>query len=67
MNSAAARLPPLDPNLAPHVADADTVRRVQTLRKLIAEGNSPSMTRMARGELRDIARQIGWAAVEAIE
>lgn len=54
MKSAAAlNLPPLDPNLAPQVADADEERRRDTLRRLIATGSiSPSRRRMAQVELR---------------
>lgn len=66
MKSAAAQLPPLDPNLAPHVADADTERRVRILRKIMADESSPSMRRMAQAELRGIAYQIGWDRVEKI-
>ena len=55
MKSAAARLPPLDPNLAPHLADADDERRRDALRRLIATGSlSPSRQRLAAAELREI-------------
>ena len=67
MKSAAAQLPPMDPNIAPRVADADTERRVRILRKIMADETSPSMRRLAQAELRGVAQDIGWAAVEAIE
>lgn len=67
MNSAAVQLPPFDPNLAPHIADADTERRVRILRKIMADEASPSLRRLAQAELRGIAHDIGWAKVEAIE
>ena len=53
MNSAAARLPPLDPNLAPDIADADAERRRERLRRLIATGSlSPLRLRQVRKKLR---------------
>lgn len=58
MKSAALKLPPLDPNLAPQVADADDERRRDTLRRLIATGSlSPSRRRLAQAELRALENQ----------
>ena len=58
MKTCAAILPPLDPNVAPYVADADEARRIETLRRLIATGElSPSRRRLAQNELRVLEQQ----------
>ena len=67
MKPAAAQLSPVDPNLAPGLADGDLERRIRTLRTIIVNEASPSLRRMAQGELRGIAHTIGWAAVEAVK
>jgi hypothetical protein len=52
-------LPPLDPNAAPQLADADEERRRDSLRRLIATGElSPSRRRLAQAELREIKESL---------
>jgi hypothetical protein len=59
MNTAARRLPPLDPNLAQGMADADLKRRVDYLRRRLAEGAlCGSMRRMTKLELREAERAL---------
>lgn len=67
MKGALAELPPVDPNLAPGLADGDLERRIRTLRTIIRNEASPSLRRMAQAELRGIAHTIGWDAVEAVK
>lgn len=57
-SGAAAMLPPLDPNLAPHVADADIERRADYLRRRLTEGLCGSMRRLTEHELREVEREI---------
>lgn len=57
MTGAAAKLPPLDPNAAPVMADADRKRRERYLRKALIQGSlSPSRRRMLEAELREVTR-----------
>lgn len=57
--SATAQLPPLDPTLAPQVADAEVQWRVDYLRRRLAERPlCGSMRRLTENELREAEREL---------
>jgi hypothetical protein len=59
VSAAAAREPPLDPDLASRVADADLRRRRDYLRRRLAEGVlCGSMKRITENELREAEREL---------
>lgn len=60
MSALTPKLPPLDVNLAPGIADADLARRETHLRKMLAEGGtSDSRRRLLEAELRSLKRTDG--------
>jgi hypothetical protein len=59
MSAAAARELPLDPEIASGLADADLRRRVDYLRRRLAEGVlCGSMKRITENELREAEREL---------
>jgi hypothetical protein len=61
-------LPPIDPNLAPTVADADNERRIEHLRRQLAVGcSSPLERRLVLNEMEDRIKRRSPAMVRVLE